>query len=239
MGDAPGMCPFIVEFAGARGAGKSTLRRHVSGILVDQDPTAWAPPRPSPKAITTRLHAVGRSIAGWYDVRSWLPPARPGVQASRTRSIIRGYRVNLLLYHRFRLRAGGHLVDHGLCQLMQELMIHAEVDHAAGLWRRLIRRTPPPDAVVFVDTSEEVIAAQRRQRGSPRDLRASSMTVRQRDAVRELRSWLREVSMSDPPAFQVVFVEDVGTRDPHDIAREIVRVIADGPYRAASQGRSC
>jgi thymidylate kinase len=226
--DVPGRLrpePYVVEFVGPKGAGKTTLARRVAASLAAQDPTAWG----AAWGRGPRWAALAaRTTVCWTQTRAdrVLAEVWPRCPDPERRRLLRRWRRILYLYRRCDLLRGGHMIDEGVLQLMEIMHVEGGVLDADRAWATVRRLGRAPDAAIVLDVPEDVINERRRVRGGGRE---GPMRPEQRAAHETLKAWLAGATGAVPLVMTLV---DPGRRDLDDMAAEVVAVVSEGIHEA-------
>jgi molybdopterin-guanine dinucleotide biosynthesis protein len=222
--------PFIVEFVGPSGAGKTTLARRVALELAAADPSAWHPPGTAATAWTKALAyaaSVPACARAAHDLDALVP------RSARYRAnALRRWRYVLYLYRRYGRMRGGHLLDEGVLQLMQILRVATENADMERSWSVLTRFVRGPDAVVLLEVPEDLIDARRRLRAARGGGPSYPMHDEQRSARDDFRAWLRHPATTTRWPNPPITVIDEGTRSLDDLAGEVAEAVATCRYGA-------
>ena len=159
---------FVVEFAGTRGVGKSTLAAEVANALRKRgQPCNQRTPSGLPGKLAVWLRGHVSLVGGLWRIAglrrlSWADLLRTA----------RAYRSVRRRLERARKAPGVQVLEDGFFHLSARVHMMTSHDHVAlaATCETLLRDLPLPDLVVFVEASKETIEARRRMRGRPRDL---------------------------------------------------------------------
>ena len=181
-----------VELVGARGVGKSTLRRHLAEELNSRNLLTHSHMAPDVRSRLTRhLTTLGdRSRFVWSSL-AWRPLSSRELRNLRKR------------YRRLRFAAvapgpgvGIRLVDEGVFQLIMEIQAKTAQKDIRKIARRIARLVPAPDLVILVEASEETIASRRRMRANAGDILRPQVAPWERVALDHTKALLTDLAGS-------------------------------------------
>jgi hypothetical protein len=189
VGDGIGRPPgesLLVEFAGLRGVGKSTLIPLVRDALRRRG-IAVGRPRLRPDArIALTLRALGLRVVVRWRVRPWPPLSRAA----------RSYDRRLTRYLHRMLRAAGHpgvhLIDGGIGQLLMTLHADGARPDPLAQWDALTGLLPLPDMMAVLTAEDDQIERRRAARGTTADRQLPRPAEHERAALRALEAYLTE-----------------------------------------------
>jgi thymidylate kinase len=207
--------PLIVEFAGPRGAGKSTLAQVLRNELDDRGVLGQPPPMRWPEKVRIWSVSVLPRLRMHTYVRSLRPPA---LDLRRFDAETKRY-----LYRMARVRRceGVHVLGDGVCHLMLTVQEETAQKDVRTIWDALSGRMPLPDVVVFVDASDDDIAARRAERGNEGD----RLVPRFRESDRDARDQLVSILMGLGAGPVVMRIENREREALSRVARELAEAV--------------
>jgi hypothetical protein len=175
----------VVEFAGARAVGKSTLAPLVEAELRARGVALGGHARLGVvERLLVRLRTLRPRRAVRATVRSWAPSSLD------ERSFDRRLTRYLHRMHRYGRRPGVHVLAGGIGQMMMSVYAQTAQRDLVTVWNAFAAVLPLPDVVVVLEASPEEIAQRRARRGAAGDKAFPQLTPREQAAVAALRSAL-------------------------------------------------
>jgi hypothetical protein len=199
--------PLVVEFLGARGAGKSTFVSLVRCELENRN-VAFD------QLVRLRfrdklLIELSCLLARWrlgFAFLSWRPASLADLRTFRKR--FRKFQVRM---RRYANGSGIYLVDEGVFHLIAMLHAKSAQKDMAVISSSLRRWVPIPDVVIFVRASDEAIEARRKKRGNAGDRVRPRVSPAGREARTRLEDLLGALSTSGEICLIVVDNDDLDT----------------------------
>jgi hypothetical protein len=207
----------IVELAGLRGVGKSTLLPVVAEELHRRDIGVGRPPLPASAKLGVVLRALGPRLTVRWRLRPWPPWSAASRRFDQ--------RLTRYLHRVLRARGhpGVHLIDGGIGQLL--MTVHTRGARADPLtqWDRLTDLLPLPDVIVLLTASERAIESRREARGTVEDRRTPRPAPHEHAALHSLEAYLARGAPHGRVDFVHVTADDELGRLGRSVADEIER----------------
>lgn len=203
----------VVEFAGLRGVGKSTLIPLVASELRRRGISVGGPRLRRSAKIAIAVRTLGPRLRVRWRLQPWSPWSQAARRFDR--------RLTRYIYRRLgaALHPGVHLVDEGISQLLMTVHFHGARGDPPAQWEALVEMLSLPDVIVLISADDRAIELRRTARGSAEDRRSLRPAPHEHAAMGSLERYLSQRRLH--PSLELIHLAANG--DPALLAR----VVAD------------